>query len=346
MLRDNLLTGFKLWGVRRVQSRTALAVAGAAAALGLLGLWNWRASAVAAGGLLVAVAYAKHRFDSSGEAPAPTGDGWVFGGERFAYRSVSEVIDRRPREITERLAARYRPGQNVEMVLWIVAKDGTGQPWTLVQDRFAAPLPSITASAVGEVPGACDPYLEAQRLSLAETGLALVDVVVLGWGTDSSLDARRDVIVVVGHTNVGAEKLGSHIYEGGGRRSHLVELHPDSVCRSLGSVDARRWQAGAVRGLVRTMEVLYPGTGPLLEEMVEEPWRSRRMFARLGRLTDGEVDRDLKVVDPVVLKVVNGGIVEETEVRQHREAHVRQPRDPDRALSWEATARTIPTRYR
>lgn len=337
MLRDDLLTGFRLWGVRRVQSRTALLVAIGITVFGLLGVWSWRAAAIAAGGLLVGVAYLKYRLGSSEEAPAPARDGWVFGGERFAYRSVSEVIDRRPREITERLAARYRPEQTVEMVLWIVAKDGTGHPWTVVQDRFAAPLPSITASAVGEVPGACDPYLEAQRLSLSETGLALVDVLVLGWGTDSSLDARRDVILVVGHTSMGAEKLGSHIYEGGGRRSHLVEMHPDSVCRSLGGVDARRWQAAAVRGLVDTMEVLYPRTGPLLEEMVEEPWRSRRMFARLGRLTDGGGDRELKVVNPVVLKVVGGDVVAEPEVRR---AH-----EPDRALSWEATARAVPTRY-
>jgi hypothetical protein len=346
MLRDDLLTGFKLWGVRRVQSKTALEIAGALIALSVFVLWNWRVSAIAAGGLLVAVGYVKLRLGSSEEAPPSAGDGWVFGGERFAYRSVSEVADRRPSEITDRLAARYRPDQTVEMVLWIVAKDGTGQPWTLVQDRFGAPLASITASAVGEVPGACDPYLEAQRLSLSETGLALVDVLVLGWGTDSSLDLRRDVIVVVGHTGVGAEKLGSHIYEGGGRRSHLIELHPDSVCRSLGSVDARRWQAGAVRGLVQTMEVLYPGAGPLLEEMVEEPWRSRRMFARLGRLTDGRTDRDLKAVDPVVLKVVNGGIVEEQEVRRRPEPDAGKPREPDRALSWEATARAVPTRYR
>lgn len=345
MLRDNLLTGFKLWGVRRVQSRTALLVAGSIAAFGLLGLWSWRVGAIIAGGLLVAVVYYTQLREAPAESPAPTGDGWIFGGERFAYRSVSEVVDRRPREITERLAARYRPGQTVEMVLWIVAKDGTGQPWTLVQDRFAASLPSITASAVGEVPGACDPYLEAQRLALSETGLALVDVLVLGWGTDSSLDARRDVIVVVGHTSVGAEKLGSHIYEGGRRRSHLVELHPNSVCRSLGSVDARRWQAAAVRGLVQTMEVLYPGAGPLLEEMVEEPWRSRRIFARLGRLTEGGEDRTLHVVNPVVLKVVDGGLVTEPEVRQAPELPAQGTQEHDRALSWEATARAVPTRY-
>jgi len=337
MLRDRLLTGFKIWGVRRIRSRTVFAVVAGIGVVSFLGLWSWRATAVAAGALVAGAAFVKHRLDAPEEASEPAGTGWVFGGERLAFRSVSEVLDRRPREITERLAARYRPGQTVEMVLWIVAKDGTGQPWTLVQDRFADPLPSITASAVGMVPGVCDPYLEAQRLSLSETGLALVDVLVLGWGTDSSLDSRRDVIVVVGHTSVGAEKLGSHLYEGGGRRSHLVELHPDSVSRSLGSVDARRWQAGAVRGLVGAMEVLYPGVGPLLEELVTEPWRNRRMFARLGRLTESDGDRELKVVDPVVLKIVQGGIVEEPEVRRRLE--------PDRALSWEGSARAVPTRY-
>ena len=57
MLRDNLLTGFKLWGVRRVQSRTALIIAGSIVAFGLLGLWSWRVGAIMAGGLLVAVVY-------------------------------------------------------------------------------------------------------------------------------------------------------------------------------------------------------------------------------------------------------------------------------------------------
>jgi hypothetical protein len=337
MLRDSLLTGFRIWGVRRIRVRTALAVGGGIALIVLLGFWSWRAAIVAAGALFVGVPYVKQRWRTTEEASEPAGNGWVFGGERLAFRSVSEVIDRRPREITERLAARYRPDQTVEMVLWIVANDGTGQPWTLVQDRFADPLPSITASAVGVVPGACDPYLEAQRLSLNETGLALADVLVVGWGADSSLDARRDVIVVVGRTSVGAEKLGSHMYEGGGRRSHLVELHPDPVARSLGSVDARRWQAAAVRGMVRMMEVLYPGSGPLLEEMVADPWRNRRMFTRLGRLTEGGEGQQPMVVNPVVLKVVNGGVVEVPEQRG--------PVDHNRALSWEWSSRAIPTRY-
>ncbi len=337
MLRDSLLTGFRIWGVRRIQARTVLVVGGSFALIVFLGFWIWRVALIAVGALLVGIAYVKQRLGTAEEIPDPAGHGWVFGGERFAFRSVSEVIDRRPREITERLAARYRPDQTVEMVLWLVANDGTGQPWTLVQDRFADPLPSITASAVGVVPGACDPYLEAQRLSLNETGLALADVLIVGWGTDSSLDSRRDVIVVIGRTSVGAEKLGSHMYEGGGRRSHLVELHPDSVARSLGSVDARRWQAAAVRGMVRTMEVLYPGSGALLEEMVADPWRNRRMFTRLGRLTEGGEDQQPMVVNPVVLKVVNGGVVEEPELRG--------PIDHDRALNWEWSSRAVPTRY-
>jgi hypothetical protein len=338
VLRDSLLTGFRLWGVRRVQRRTIVGGGAVLLVLGAIGLWNWRLVAVILGAIAMAAAVLVHHGRAPEETMEPAGEGWAFGGERIAFRLVSQVLDRKPREIAERLAARYRPGQLVELVLWVVATDRTGQPWTLVQDRFGDDVPSVTASAVGLVPGACDPYLEAQRLSLAETGLALADVLVVGWGTDTSLDARRDAIIVIGQTSMGIEQLGSHEYEGGPRRSHLVELHPDSVARSLASVDARRWQAAAVRGLVQGLDVLYPGSGPLVEELVAEPWRNRRMFSRLGRLTDGTKDRDEVVVSPVVLKVIDGGLTEEREVRT--------PIAVDRALSWEATSRAVPTRYR
>ncbi|NNC93047.1 MAG: hypothetical protein HKN80_11220 [Acidimicrobiia bacterium] len=289
---------------------------------------------------VAAVALIRH-MRAPEETLEPAGDGWAFGGERIAFRLVSQVLDRKPREVAERLAARYRPGQLVELVLWVVATDRTGQPWTLVQDRFGDDVPSVTASAVGLVPGACDPYLEAQRLALSETGLALADVLVVGWGSDSSLDARRDAIVVIGQTSVGAEQLGSHVYEGSTRRSHLVELHPDSVARSLASVDARRWQAAALHGLVQCLDVLYPGSGPLVEELVVEPWRNRRMFSRLGRLTGALGDREDEIVGPVVLKVIDGGITEEREDRP-----VPTELSIDRALSWEGTSRAVPTRYR
>ncbi len=337
MLRDSLLTGYRIWGVRRVRVRTIAGIALGVAVLGVIGLWNWGAASMAAGAAVVAVAVPKFRKPAPEEISTLRDDAWAFAGERIAFRSVSEVLDRKPREIADRLAARYRPGQVVEMVLWIVATDGTGQPWTLVQDRYGDAVPSVTATAVGLVPGACDPYLEAQRLSLAETGLALADVVVVGWGTDTSLDKQRDVIMVIGQTSVGAEQLGSHEYEEGLRRSHLVELHPESVARSLTSVDARRWQAAAVRGLVRCLELLYPGAGPLVEELAVESWRSRRIFSRLGRLTEGAGDREGLVVNPVVLKVIDGGLTQEPE---ERAALVH-----DRALSWEATPRAIPTRY-
>ncbi|MGI9647154.1 MAG: hypothetical protein ACR2OI_01400 [Acidimicrobiia bacterium] len=336
MLRDELLTGVRLWGVRRVRIAPLVMTAAAVGGFAFLWMWNWLVALLVVAG--VGFALLGGRSDrETGEAQSP-GEGWAFGGERFAFRSVSEVIDRSPREIAQRLSTRYREGQTIEMVLWIIAKDGMGKPWTLVQDRFGDPVPSVTASAVGEVPGACDPYLEAQRLSLGETGMALADVVVVGWGTDSSLDARRDAILVIGQTNASAEELGTHGYRDPDRRSHLVEMHPDSLARSLGNVDARRWQAAAVRGAARCLELLYPGSGPLLEELVTEPWRNRRMFSRLGRLTERTEETDLSgVVHPVVLKVVDGGLSEETEERA--------PIPLERALSWEGTVRAIPTRY-
>lgn len=329
-----------MWGVRRVPARNLAVLAGAAAVLGLAIVWNW--SFVLGAVVAAAVVYAARPERGLESADEVGGSGWAFGGERLAFRPVSEVLDLRPGEIADRLAARYGPSDRVDLVLWLVAWDKTGKPWTLVQDRFGDDLAPITATAVAEVPGACDPYLEAQRLSLSETGFALVDVVVIGWGTDSSLGGTRDALLVIGRTGAGAEELGSHQYEGGGRVSHLVELHPDSVARSLGNVDARRWHAAAVRGLVRCTEMLYPGAGSLLDELVAGPWRNRRMFRRLDRLTTVIVADDSAeaptVVPPVVLKVVDGGLTEEVEDR------VLMPRI-DRALSWERSGRTVPTRY-
>lgn len=339
MLRDDLLTGVRVWGVRRVPARNLAVLAGASAVLGLALFWNW--PLVLGAVATVAAVYAGRGHRRPGRAPELTGPGWLFGGERLAFRSVSEVHDLEPDRVADRLAARYGLADSVDLVLWLVAWDKTGRPWTLVQERFDDDLAHITATAVAPVPGACDPYLEAQRLSLIETGFALVDVVVLGWGTDSSLERPRDALLVIGRTGAGAEELGSHQYEGGGRRSHLVELHPESVARSLGAVDARRWHAAAVRGLVRCMALLFPGSGALIEELVAEPWRNHRMFRRLDRLTTAPVGSDEAapaVVPPVVLKVVDGGLTEEVEERSVA------PRI-DRALSWERTARAIPTRY-
>ena len=178
MLRDNLLTGVRVWGVRRVPARNLAVLAGASAALGLALVWNW--SFVLGAVVAAAFAYAA-RSERGLELPTEAnGPGWMFGGERLAFRPVSEVLDLKPGEIAERLTARYGPSDRVDLVLWMVAWDKTGKPWTLVQDRFGDDLAPITATAVAEVPGACDPYLEAQRLALAETGCALVDVVVIG----------------------------------------------------------------------------------------------------------------------------------------------------------------------
>jgi len=334
VLRERLLIGFKLWGVRRVQLRTVVLVAGGFLLITVAALLHWAAGAaaivtVASAALAQSRPATEVRFET-------TGQGWAFAGEHLPYRPVSDVMEHRPRDVVSRLAARYQPGHQVEMVLWIIATDGTGQPWTLVQDRFGGTIPSVTASAVGLVSGACDPYLEAQRLARAEVGVALADVVVVGWGTDTSLDARRDVILVIGRTSSAAASLANHTYDGGGRRSHMVELHPDSVARSLTAVDARRWQAGAVRCLVSTLDVLYPGSGPLLEDLVTDPWRVRRMFGRVGRLTAHPAETDAPT-GPVVLKVVGGEVTEEAEFRE--------PIKHDRALSWEGTPRALPTRY-
>ena len=102
MLRDELLTGVRLWGVRRVRITPLLAAAAAIGGFTFLWMWNWPVALLAVGGAGFALLGG---LSNRGEEEAQTpGEGWAFGGERFAFRSVSEVVDRAPREIARRLS--------------------------------------------------------------------------------------------------------------------------------------------------------------------------------------------------------------------------------------------------
>lgn len=331
MQRGGLLTGIRLWGVRRIQVATIGRVLVGVALLVALLMWHWIAGAVTIGA--VGIVHSRSRLLHPAQAPRPSGRGWFFAGELLAYAGLGVVGHPRQRDVIEQLASAYDKGETVELLVWVTTADRTEQTWTLIQDKFTAS--TVTASAVGQVSGACDPYFEAEQLVMSEIGVALHDVTVIGWGLDWSLDRTRDVIVATGHTDVPA---GSFTPIGKESSWHLVELHPESVARSLTRVEPDKWQASAVFGLVTCLEQAYPKARALVEELVTEQWKMRTMFARLGRITRSPSVRAPElVVDPVVMSVEHGM------VRERRQSRPRTR--PNRVLSWERTSRRTPTRY-
>ncbi len=330
MQRGRLLTGIRLWGGRRIQAATIIGALGGTVLLAVLFTWYWSVGAVTIGAAVLV--YRESRLLHPSPPPwRPPGAGWFFGGELFAYAELGRVGH--PRQVIDQLAAAYQKGQAVELLVWIAAKDQAGHSWTLVQNQYGAATSSVTATVVGEVPGACDPYVEAERLVMAEMGFPLHDATVIGWGVDWSLDKTRDVIVVAGRTQ---EPAGSFAPKGDDRKWQLFELHPESVARALARFEADSWQASAVFGLATCLDRLHPKAGALMEELVTERWEVRRMFTRLGRLTGGMGEQPPGlVVDPVVMSVDHGVIRER-----------RQPRPgPRRVLAWERPTRRTPTRY-
>ncbi|MDH3518385.1 MAG: hypothetical protein OEM66_05630, partial [Acidimicrobiia bacterium] len=61
VLRDSLLTGFRLWGVRRVQRRTIVGGIAGCVVLAAVGLWNWRMVAVVLGAAVMVATALSHR---------------------------------------------------------------------------------------------------------------------------------------------------------------------------------------------------------------------------------------------------------------------------------------------
>ena len=332
MQRRRLLTGIRLWGVRRVQVATVVRAVVGAALLAVLFLWHWFAGAVTV--VAAGIAYVVSRLLDPSPLPyRPGGRGWFFGGELLAFAELGVIDLPRQRQVIDKLADEYRNGEEVELLVWVTTTDQTGQLWTLVQDQFGFATPTVTASTVKQVPGACDPYIEAENLVVAEFGVPLVDVTVVGWGLDWSRDVAVDVILVVGHTQAPA---GSFAPTADNRSWQLVELHPDAVARALTRFDPARWRASAVWGLASCLELAHAGGRALLEELVPEPWRSRGMFSRLAQLASVRAEQPPSlVVDPVVMSVDHGAISERRQTR---------PR-PARALAWERPDQRIPTRY-
>ena len=330
MQRGRLFAGIRLWGVRRNQAASIVGAILGAALLAVLFMWQWVIGAVTIGA--AGIVYFDSRLLNTQAPWRPPGSGWFFGGELLAYAALGAIRHPRQRQVIDQLAGEYKKGETVELLVWVTSTDQTGQRWTLVQDQYGLANPMVTASVVGQIPGACDPYVEAAQLVMSEIGVRLEDVTVLGWGLDWSGHMSRDVIVVIGQTRAPAFTPTRE-----SRSWQLVELHPDSVARTLTRFDARRWQAAAVWGLAACLDLDDPKGRTLLEASVVDSWKSKRMFKRLDRLTEGvSVDPPpTLVVDPVVVSAEHGVVAE------------RRPTRPraTRALAWERPTQRIPTRY-
>ncbi len=178
--------------------------------------------------------------------------------------------------------------------------------------------------------------MESEQIAAVEMGIEVHAVNVIGWGIDWSQSRAVDVLVVWAETQAPA---GSFTPAASDRSWRLVELHPDPIATILTRFDVGHWQAAAVWSLSALLDRVYPTSQSVLEELVFEPWKTKRMFTRLGRLTSSMGDPEPQSSDPVVLAVENGSVI------QRRQARPRPRPRPNRALSWEAVTRRTPTRY-
>lgn len=334
MQRERLVTGIRIWGVRRIQAAT-IARAWLGTLLVVLSfMWHWFAGAVTIGA--VGIAFAVSRLSRPSEDQRPRGlRGWSFGGQVFAFARLGVIDPARQRQVIDALHE-YHNGETIELLVWVTARDEAGNRWALVQEDFASTPPRVTASVASRVPRASDPFIEAEQLAAAAIGIEVDEVSLIGWGIDWSQSRAVDVLVAVAQTRAPA---GSFTPGGSDRSWRLVELHPDPIAGILTRFDAARWQAAAVWSLAALLDGVHPGTQLLLEELVYEPWKSKQMFSRLGRLTATIADPESQSSDPVVLEVDNGSVI------QRRQARPRPHPRPNRALSWEIPDRRTPTRY-
>jgi len=181
-----------------------------------------------------------------------------------------------------------------------------------------------------------DPYAVIQRNLASSLDVATVHSRLLRSGRDDV----GEVAVFVVEGSLDARQMSE--LELDDAEAIFVEVHPDTVARTMARTAAEEWSGTAVLGLVALVEDYYPASGPLIEGFVEEGWRTARQFGRLDKLTD----REHEVRDPSALRVPSpplSPVVVATEGGDVVEVRRRYP--TDQVLNWEAPSRAVPNRY-
>jgi hypothetical protein len=191
------------------------------------------------------------------------------------------------------------PGEDAHLSLWLVARDATGAPWTVVQE-VRAPDTLVrnawTASVDGVMglgdlggSGRLDAYHAAHRLAESRHQATLGTVTFVAWGRDHHPDLSRTTLVGFAETSLSMEQLRDRIAldKEGSSLAHLVALTPAGVTEALGWGQPHRWFGSGIVGLMDLLERFHPGTWLDVDRDLRRRWQVRRMFGRL----EAEVER-------------------------------------------------------
>jgi len=228
----------------------------------------------------------------------------AFAGADLGFRVEGFAGDLDPRELVDEIATaggRFSSG-HIRLELWIVATDERGDVWTVVQEVHEAPAGRVawTSSVDADLTmadfddtGLPDPFRAAHRLVKEEFDIPLVDIEVLGWGSEQHAAGTRDSVVALANTSLRAEKLSGFVYPAGrlDRRAHLVPLNLDGVAKTLGWGHPINWRGGSAFGLLELLEIVEPGAWSALERRVAPRWYEKGMFARVERGTESVTGR-------------------------------------------------------
>ena len=218
-----------------------------------------------------------------------------FAGADLGFRVVGLGVGLGPREVVDAITAsggRFFTGE-VSVELWLVATDRQGQDWIIAQEAretlggpvvWTSTIDGATTMADFDGSGRVNPFRAAHRLVKEELDVPIVDIEVLGWGTEEGV---RDAVVAVARTSHPAEKLSGMEYAGDRylRSAHLVALDIDGVAKTLGWGHPVNWRGGSAFGLLELLEIFQPGAWAALERRVAPRWQENGMFVRVERGT-------------------------------------------------------------
>ena len=298
-----------IWATQRFRAwrllGLTLIIVGAAAAAWLYSQWDavpvFGVAAVFLAGLLLAhpiAALARRLFVKA--PPWRQESGRVeFAGAELGMELYGSVLEETPMEIVERLGSyggRFADGR-FSLVLWLIAADGDGNYWTIVQEQqhrstgrtiWTASVDGSLSIADLDESGRPNPFRAAHRLAKSDLDVPLVDITLAGWGREHLRDGNRDVAVGFARTSVSAERLRGISYPRANIacHAHLVTLDQGGTAKTLGWGLPSTWHGGAVYGLLETLENVESGSWAALERAVAPRWHNGGMFARVDRETE------------------------------------------------------------
>ena len=222
-----------------------------------------------------------------------------FAGASLRFVVGADTTAASPSEVPVTIQRHLDASVPIDLILWLVATDSEGRPWTLVQEQgetdsitrsyLTASIDAAITYADRDPMGNLDPYRTAHRAAKAELDVPLAQIDFVAWGRDLHPFGSRTVVLAIAGTSVPAERLAGHRYpEGDGfRRSWLTRLTPEGVTQALSSGHPDAWCGSAVYGLIEALDRYHRGSWAVVERDLAPRWREKTFFARVEK----EVER-------------------------------------------------------